>query len=487
MVSITKQFHEAMKNAGIIFSNPGGGKLIRGSKKIAGDVDESVKRRITIVIDKDRCELKRRIKVVQAADETASPGGSGGGHIGTKRDEFIDDDIDYDFVEGESAPASLDRVVTRNETYREGVATVVEVNSSVTPRGDNKTVTDHSEGYGGSGGGSGVGGSGGSNLKAVELIEEGDDDPTFTKYVWVEDKVDAGWNKGSHRLDTFRRVLTNDTVKDIVSTLEAEVLFDTDQLAKAGWKGCGAVTANLRSVRNRFEHELAISAKTLRSRFGAGKRGNVSMKYAMKAERLPDVNIFKSKVPFMSQNDLQVEFVMLIDASGSMNNVIRQAMKAQWIIGSAFERKGAKVTIIPFNNKARDPLKGRNDSFSDRIFPFCEAKGGTQPTAALNTAQEIFDTAGSRFKMLFILTDGAWNNTDWSIKLIDKMNHKGVLTTLVLMGGNEHDFANIKRTDGHHCKEWFRVSGVNELLPEMRKTFFKAFNKAIIRTLKRYN
>ena len=26
--------------------------------------------------------------------------------------------------------------------------------------------------------------------------------------------------------------------------------------------------------------------------------------------------------------------------------------------------------------------------------------------------------------MLFILTDGAWNNTDWAIKLIDKMNHK---------------------------------------------------------------
>ena len=88
--------------------------------------------------------------------------------------------------------------------------------------------------------------------------------------------------------------------------------------------------------------------------------------------------------------------------------------------------------------------------------------------------------------MLFMLTDGAWNNTDWATKLIDKMNHKGVLSVLVLMGGSERDFANIVSTNGHHCKEWFRVSGVDELLPEMRKTFFNAYNRAIIRTLKRY-
>jgi len=487
MVSITGQFHEALKSAGIIFSNPGGGRLIRGSKKVAGDVDDSVKRRIKIIIEKDRGELKKRVRVVQTAPENADLGnGTNSGRTGgTNRNTDLDEDIDYEIVEIDVVNHTVYEE-TRNDSYSEGGGTV-EVTSRVTPRGDNQQATDHAESYQDGSGAYGPGGSGGANLKAVKLIEEGDEDPTLTKYVWVEDKLDAGWNKGSHRLDRFREVLTNETVKDIVRTLEAEVLFDTDQLTKAGWEGCGAVTANIRAVRNRFEHELAISAKTLRSRFGAGKRGSVSMRLAMKAERMPTSNVFKTKIPYMKQNDLQVEMVMLIDASGSMDRVIRQAMKAQWIIGSAFERKGAKVTIIPFNNKARDPLKGRNDSFSDKIFPFCEANGGTQPTAALNTAQEIFDGAGSRFKMLFILTDGAWNNTDWAIKLIDKMNHKGVLTTLVLMGGDGHDFASMKHTDGHHCKEWFRVSGINELLPEMRKTFFKAFNKAIIRTLKRYH
>ena len=210
------------------------------------------------------------------------------------------------------------------------------------------------------------------------------------------------------------------------------------------------------------------------------------MKAAMKAERLPTTNIFKCDTSYLSRHKLEIEVVMLIDASGSMCSAIQQAMKAQWVIGSAFEKRGAKVTIIPFNNKARDPLKGRDDRFSDRIFPYCDAHGGTQPQAALRTAQEIFDKCGSRFKILFILTDGAWNSRGWSHKLIDKMNHRGVMTTLVFMGGNQMDFSAMRHTNFHHCREGFQVSGVSELLPEMRKTFFKAFNKAIVRTLRRY-
>ena len=353
---------------------------------------------------------------------------------------------------------------------------------------DKEFATDYSQtGSGLADGGGGPGGAGGGPLTAVELLEEDDSDQEFVNYVWMDDPVDADWAKGNYRLNKFREVLTNDTVKDIVRSLEAEVLFDTDQLNRAGWEGCGAVTTELRGIRNRFDRELQLAARALKNRHGVGKRGSVSMKASMKAERLPTTDIFRCNKAYLASHKLEVEVVMLIDSSGSMTGAIQQAMKAQWIIGSAFEKRGAKVTIIPFNNMARDPLKGRDDKFSDKLYPYATAAGGTQPQSALSKSMEIFDKCGSRFKMLFILTDGAWNRADWSHKLIDQMNHRGVLTTLVFMGGSERDMATVKATKYHHCKEGFRINGVTQLLPEMRKTFFKAFNKAIIRTLRRYS
>jgi len=492
MLEITKQFHDLLQESGApSFWYPGGGRLIRGVRKVEDDTSDYVIKKIKITIDKDRLHLSKRLKVVKRASRcTGSLSGLGAGRAaGSKRTEF-DDDVEIEVVEVSSNRRDVDelRTITKHLNYNSASSEVVEVGEDVAPREDLELATEHTESRGtfGESGSFGPGGSGGASLEAVELIEDGDEDPNLVKYVWVDDPDDLGWKKGSFRLDKFKDILTTNTVKDIVRALEAEVLFDTDQLKKAGWEGCGAVTSELRNIRDRFDRELQLSARTLRRRHGIGKRGSISMKAAMKADRLPTADIFRVDTSYLSRHKLEIEVVMLMDASGSMTSSVQQAMKAQWVIGSAFERRGAKVTIIPFNNKARDPLKGRDDKFSDRIFPYCEANGGTQPQAALNMAQDIFDKCGSRFKMLFIVTDGAWNMAEWCHKLIDKMNHRSVMTTLVFMGGNERDASNMRATKYHHCKEGFRISGVGDLLPEMRKTFFKAFNKSIVRTLKRY-
>jgi len=488
MLELTKTFHEQLQSypGHSPLVNPGGGRLIRGSRKVVNDISDEIRRKITITIDADRGELKKRLRLRKDAKGTAASGIGSGAASGSKRDvEKLLEEVDVEIIERVSNRSG--DITTETKTQYLGTeAETVEVGDDITPRGDSELETEHADNASSGGAIGGVGGAGGGSLQAVELIEEDDDDVEFTEYVWVGTDLDNSWKHGKDRLNRFKDVLTTDSVKDIVRSLEAEVLFDTDQLAKAGWDGFGAVTAHLRGIRDTFDKDLQLSARTLRKRHALGKRGSVSMKAAMKAERLPDNSIFSSSTNYLTRHKLELEVVMLIDASGSMDKVIQQAMKVQWVIGSAFEKRGAKVTLIPFNNKARDPLKGRDDKFSDRIFPYCPASGGTQPTAALSTAQEIFEKSGNRMKLLFILTDGAWNNAHWSHKIIDNMNHRGVMSVLIFMGGDAHDMSSMKKTHYHHCKEGFRVSGMKKLLPEMRKTFLKEFNKAIVRTLRRY-
>lgn len=486
MVELTQTFNDLMGKLKDSLHNPGGAKMLR-TLTMSLDAKKSLARRVKLVVHEDRKFIKKKVRIV---DRTTSdkkhiykPGS--GGAVGNKRDLE-----DIDIVEVE-----LTEVASKKPTTVYEVTDVIDGNiggdvdaSKCAPRGDANLKTDFNTNVGSVSYSEnpGEGGSSGGSLQAVEIKESDDLDPKYAKLVWAAEDKDI-WARSSEPLNRYRDVLTTSDVKDMCLALEAEVLFDTEQLKKAGWDGFGAVTSSIRGVRDSFDKELILASRTLKNRYAASSRGNVCMKLAMKSERRPDVNIFKNKDRFLDTASLDLELVFLTDASGSMQGHINQALKAQWIIGSSFEKRGAKVTIIPFNNCARDPLKGRDDKFSDRVYPACSATGGTQPHGALVAAQEIFDKAGERMKMLFILTDGAWNAGHDAHKLIDSMNYHGVLTTLVFLGGDGSDYSRLKQERWHHCSEGFRINSIGELLPQMRNTFFKAFNRAILRTLRRYS
>jgi len=487
MVELTQSFSTLMSQLRFNLANPGGAKMLR-TLTMSLDSKREVARRVRVTVNEDRRYIKKKVRIVdRTSDDKKHTYKSGiGGRDGAVRDaeefDLVEVDID-ELAAGKPVVVSEVQDVIDGNTLSEDVDA-----SKVAPRGDDNLKTEFGAGssFPCYSEGPGTGGAGGGSLQAVEVLEDNDIDPKYAKLVWVDDIHQNSWARSSEPLNRYKDVLTTSDVRDMCLALEAEVLFDTDQLKKAGWDGFGAVTSGIRGVRDAFDKELVLASRTLKNRFAAGARGNICMKMAMKAERKPDVNIFKSKDRFLDAADLDMELVFLTDASGSMQGHINQALKAQWIIGSSFEKRGAKVTIIPFNNCARDPLKGRDDKFSDRVYPACNADGGTQPHGALVASQEIFDKAGDRMKMLFILTDGAWNAGHDAHKLIDSMNYQGVLTTLVFLGGDGSDYSRLKKDSWHHCKEGFRVNSIDELLPQMRNTFFKTFNRAILRTLRRY-
>jgi hypothetical protein len=484
--------------------DPGGGTLIRGVRKVRRalpiDVVEIVKKRVVI----DRRVIRKRIRRVKKLadsgnraydrEEYHSRGKTTDEILADisaqehwrKNDprqqdeeekvikiayeiEYIDDNVDLSEMEDEFFDYSDDEWSDINGVPLEFDNDSFSISPGYGLNFDHSRLLDcHFDG--------------GSSLRPVV-----DNDPSVQDlddgYVWVG-KDDYSLEIGD--LSQHIQSLTTDSVKDILEALSDEVLFEDELLDKAKWNGAGQVGADLRSVRNSFVKELKRWSKAIVTRHGVGNRGSVDISAAMQSERVPTADIFKSDKARLSNMQLESEVVLLMDASGSMSEQIKHACQCQWVIGSAFEKLGAKVTVIPFNRRARSPLKGRNDSYSDYAYPFCTAEGGTQPQDAIKLAVDIFKKAGTVHKVLWILTDGNWDRPAWCHKIIQQLNRDGVMTALVFTGGQAMDRARLEQTKYHNCKERIIIPKIEQLLPEMRRTFLKAFKKSVFRSLRKH-
>jgi hypothetical protein len=56
---------------------------------------------------------------------------------------------------------------------------------------------------------------------------------------------------------------------------------------------------------------------------------------------------------------------------------------------------------------------------------------------ALVEAERTLSTTDKQIKMLFIVTDGEWSNTEECDSIIKRLNDKGVVTCVVFMGDYE--------------------------------------------------
>lgn len=155
---------------------------------------------------------------------------------------------------------------------------------------------------------------------------------------------------------------------------------------------------------------------------------------------------------------VDMEVVILIDESGSMQTVIEQASNAMWVVKRALDRIGASTTVISFDDQCRT-LYHRRDKANGQVR-FAFHSGGTDPTDGLEQAAQIF--AGSRRsqKILILLTDGDWYQRYEGVtarEYIARLNSAGVTTALGYISGREGlSFENVK---SHGCGLKAVVSG----------------------------
>jgi len=133
---------------------------------------------------------------------------------------------------------------------------------------------------------------------------------------------------------------------------------------------------------------------------------------------------------------VSIEAVILLDRSGSMSGRnADNAYKSMWAIKKALERVEARTTVVTFDSHT-NLLYGADEKAGTTIRD-AGADGGTNPESGLLYAKRVLANSDKAIKILFMITDGAWNSTDGE-KAVNEMRNAGVLTCQALITGYSH-------------------------------------------------
>ena len=121
-----------------------------------------------------------------------------------------------------------------------------------------------------------------------------------------------------------------------------------------------------------------------------------------------------------------IEAVILLDKSGSMSGVnADEAYKSMWAIKSALDKVNARTSVVLFD--MRSYLLYSADERATHFIKDGGASGGTNPEHSLLFAKRVLAESQKKIKLLFMITDGAWE-TDNGEKAVKEMRNAGVLT-----------------------------------------------------------
>ena len=121
-----------------------------------------------------------------------------------------------------------------------------------------------------------------------------------------------------------------------------------------------------------------------------------------------------------------VEAVILLDKSGSMSGRnADEAYKSMWAIKKALENVEARTTVVTFDYST-NLLYGADEKAGTTIRDG-GASGGTNPESAIMFAKRVLAETDKPIKVLFMITDGAWD-TKVGEEAVNEMRNAGVLT-----------------------------------------------------------
>jgi hypothetical protein len=128
---------------------------------------------------------------------------------------------------------------------------------------------------------------------------------------------------------------------------------------------------------------------------------------------------------------VDIEAVVCLDRSGSMEGRnADNAYKSMWAIKKALERVEARTTVVTFDSRT-NLLYGADEKAGTTIRD-AGASGGTDVHDSIMFAKRVLAESDKAIKILFMITDGAWNSTEGE-KAVTEMKNAGVLTCQALI------------------------------------------------------
>ena len=177
-----------------------------------------------------------------------------------------------------------------------------------------------------------------------------------------------------------------------------------------------------------------------------------------------------------------VEAVIMVDRSGSMSGGRndQHASVACWTIKRALEQIGAPVTVYAFDDRA-ELAYGRNELADRTRYKFIYGNGGTNPYSTLLAAEQLLMSSRRKNKMLFIITDGAFdaNKND---EIIERIAKRGILTAMTLIMSDSdmayyEDRGMGEKTWRHGTEVYGRIKTAKDLIPFAKSVVVGAIRK----------
>jgi hypothetical protein len=127
-----------------------------------------------------------------------------------------------------------------------------------------------------------------------------------------------------------------------------------------------------------------------------------------------------------------IEAVVLLDVSGSMENMLTDAYNSMWSIKRALDSIEASTTVIQYGTFGVELYKA-DERAGTKLKRTREGNGSTYPLGALRRAHDILTASPRAIKMLLIITDGDWADTEQCEEVILALRSQGVLTGLAFL------------------------------------------------------
>ena len=136
----------------------------------------------------------------------------------------------------------------------------------------------------------------------------------------------------------------------------------------------------------------------------------------------------------LGNDNRDIEAVILVDNSGSMQRVMNQTLESAWVIKRALEMIDSRVTVYRFNDESR-LLYSADDKASPSTYRTIRSTGSTNPYTGLLEAERILMSSDKSIKMLFVISDGEWDYSDRNNDIVSRINEiEGALTVSVYLG-----------------------------------------------------
>lgn len=171
------------------------------------------------------------------------------------------------------------------------------------------------------------------------------------------------------------------------------------------------------------------------------------------------------------EDAVDIEAVVLLDTSPSMQWTLESAFDSMWAIKRALDKIHASTTVITYDNKTK--LLYSSEERADYRKRLSGVGGGTEPLDAILYAKNILGNSDRAIKVLITITDGVWSSSAECDQEIKMMRRAGVLTALAYVDDTEFynemyekygmNKTGVTSINTHGCEVTHKVNNASEL------------------------